>query len=124
MTIKVTAKETVPSQPYNLTYDFTNAFTFKWSDVPDSDVMYYEVRTDTNVGSINGLLGKTQSTSLDVNIMERTGTVYVYSVNTLKKYSYPAKVTYNYPKPDAPSYINFTEALRGINVLVSVPIQS
>ena len=119
VTIKVTAKETVPSQPYNLTYDFSKAFTFKWSDVPDSDVMYYEVRTDTNVGSPIGLLGKTQSTSLDVNLMERKGTVYVYSVNTLKKYSYPAKVTYNYPKPDAPSYIHFTEALRGVNVLVA-----
>lgn len=119
VTIKVTAKETVPSQPYNLTYDFTSAFTFKWSDVPDSDVMYYEIRTDTNVGSPVGLLGKTQSTSIDVNLMERKGTVYVYSVNTLKKYSYPAKATYNYPKPDAPSYIHFTEALRGVNVLVA-----
>lgn len=119
VTIKVTAKETVPSQPYNLTYDFTKAFTFKWSDVPDSDVMYYEIRTDTNVGSPVGLLGKTQSTSIDVNLMKRKGTVYVYSVNTLKKYSYPAKVTYNYPKPDAPSYIHFTEALRGVNVLVA-----
>lgn len=119
VTIKVTAKETVPSQPYNLTYDFTKAFTFKWSDVPDSDVMYYEIRTDTNVGSTIGLLGKTQSTSIDVNLMERKGTVYVYSVNTLKKYSYPAKVIYNYPKPDAPSYIHFTEALRGVNVLVA-----
>ena len=119
VTIKVTAKETVPSQPYNLTYDFSKAFTFKWSDVPDSDVMYYEIRTDTNVGSPVGLLGKTQSTSADVNLMERKGTVYVYSVNTLKKYSYPAKITYNYPKPDAPSYIHFTEALRGVNVLVA-----
>lgn len=119
VTIKVTAKETVPSQPYNLTYDFSKAFTFKWSDVPDSDVMYYEIRTDTNVGSPVGLLGKTQSTSIDVNLMERKGTVYVYSVNTLKKYSYPAKITYNYPKPDAPSYIHFTEALRGVNVLVA-----
>lgn len=119
VTIKITAKETVPSQPYNLTYDFTSAFTFKWSDVPDSDVVYYEVRTDTNVGSPVGLLGKTQSTSIDVNLMERKGTVYVYSVNTLKKYSYPAKITYNYPKPDAPSYIHFTEALRGVNVLVA-----
>ena len=119
VTIKVTAKETVPSQPYNLTYDFTKAFVFKWSDVPDSDVMYYEIRTDTNVGFPVGLLGKTQSTSIDVNLMERKGTVYVYSVNTLKKYSYPAKVTYNYPKPDAPSYIHFTEALRGVNVLVA-----
>lgn len=119
VTIKVTAKETVPSQPYNLTYDFSKAFTFKWSDVPDSDVMYYEIRKDTNVGSPVGLLGKTQSTSIDVNLMERKGTVYVYSVNTLKKYSYPAKVTYNYPKPDAPSYIHFTEALRGVNVLVA-----
>ena len=119
VTIKVTAKETVPSQPYNLTYDFSKAFTFKWSDVPDSDVMYYEIRTDTNVGSPVGLLGKTQSTSVDVNLMERKGTVYVYSVNTLKKYSYPAKVIYNYPKPDAPSYIHFTEALRGVNVLVA-----
>lgn len=119
VTIKVIAKETVPSQPYNLTYDFTKSFTFRWSDVPDSDVMYYEIRKDTNVGSAVGLLGKTQSTSIDVNLMERKGTVYVYSVNTLKKYSYPAKVTYNYPKPDAPSFIHFTEALRGVNILVA-----
>ena len=86
----------------------------------ENDVVYDAEAQKKNTG-IRNLKRRSRlyQSHIDVNLMERKGTVYVYSVNTLKKYSYPAKVTYNYPKPDAPSYIHFTEALRGVNVLVA-----
>lgn len=117
-TIRVLAKETVPSRPYNLTYNFEKTFNFSWDDVPDSDVVYYEIRTDTNVGMPAGMLGKSQATSVDVKLSNREGDVYVYAVNAQKKYSFPAKVHYNYPMPDAPTNITFTKALRGMNIIL------
>ena len=118
VTMKVTAKETVPSMPYNLRYDFSREFLFRWNDVPDSDVIYYELRLNENVGSPTGLLGRTPDTSMSVNLTSRVGTVYLYAINSLKKASYPAKVKYNYPKPAAPRSITFSEIPRGVNISV------
>ena len=114
--IKVTAKKTVPAQPHNLRYDFTNAFHFEWDDVADSDVIYYEVRNNGSVGNTFGLLGRTTAPSIDVNLTERNGTIYVYAVNTQKKHSYPATCDWKYPKPDAPENIELSETPRGMNI--------
>lgn len=116
--IKVAAKETVPAMPYNLRYDFQREFLFRWDDVPDSDVVYYELRLDANVGSSVGLLGRTQNTSIAVNLTSRVGNVFLYAVNSLKKASHPAQVKYNYPKPAAPKSITFSEIPRGVNISV------
>lgn len=116
--VKVIAKETVPSMPYNLRYDFSKEFLFRWDDVSDSDVIYYELRLNENVGSLIGMLGRTPDTSIVVNLTSRVGTVYLYAINSLKKASYPAKVKYNYPKPTAPKSITFSEIPRGVNISV------
>ena len=116
--VKVTPKETVPSMPYNLRYNFKREFLFMWDDVPDSDVIYYELRLNENVGSPVGLLGRTSDTSAAVHLSSRVGTVYLYAINSLKKASYPAKVKYSYPKPPAPRNITFAEIPRGVNITV------
>ncbi len=113
---KVTPRATVPPQPHNLTYDFTNDFIFTWDDVEDSDATYYELRTNTNCGETVGLLAKVFSSSATVRITSRTGTAYVYAINRQGKYSYPASCKWNYPKPNAPAIINFAETPLGMNI--------
>lgn len=100
--LKVTAKETVPSKPYNLRFNFNQGFRFEWNDIPDTDAIYYELRTDEKVGSIDGLLGRTNDTSIEVSLSSRTGTAYLYAVNSMKVASYPATVYWNKPFPNAP----------------------
>ncbi|BAL84693.1 putative phage tail protein (plasmid) [Selenomonas ruminantium subsp. lactilytica TAM6421] len=113
---RVTARETIPSQPYNLTFDFTNDFSFSWSDVVDSDVVYYELRSDTNKGNPVGLLVKTAAPTATVKLTSRSGKAYVYAVNQQGKYSYPAECEWNYPKPEAPDKITFSETPRGVRI--------
>lgn len=113
---KVNKRETVPPQPHNLTYDFSNDFVFSWNDVEDSDVMYYELRTDSQKGIAEGMLAKTSAPTATVKISSRTGTAYVYALNQQGKYSYPAKCLWSYPKPNAPRMIEFAETPLGMNI--------
>ncbi len=113
---KVTKRATVPPQPHNLTYDFSNDFVFSWNDVEDSDVMYYELRLDTQKGQTLGMLAKTSAPLATVKLSERKGKAYVYALNQQGKYSYPASCNWKYPKPNAPEYIDFAETPRGMNI--------
>lgn len=114
---KVRAKSTVPAKPYNLMYNFDREFRFIWQDVDDSDVIYYEVRTNKNVGETEGLLGRCTAPTIAVRLTKRKGTVYVFSVNGKKKASAPAWVNYEYPKPLAPTNIDFVNLPRGIRIV-------
>lgn len=116
---RVTAKELVPPQPHNLTYNFSKTFHFDWNDVDDADVLYYEVRNDTNKGIQHGLLAKVVAPAADVKLTERKGTVYVYAVNSQGRYSYPARVSYDYPKLPAPTQITFDPTPRGCTIQLS-----
>lgn len=115
---KVTAKSTVPAKPYNLRYDFRKEFRFMWEDVPDSDVVYYEIRLDDNVGMTTGLLGRSSAPTAAVHLTERQGTVYVYAINAQKEASEPATCEYIYPKPDAPAFLEFYPTPRGMRIIV------
>ena len=116
---RVTARQTVPPQPQNIHFDFSEDFTFYWSDVADADVDYYEVRSNRYVGYADGLLARVTTPLATVKLTERHGTVYVYAVNTQKKYSYPLECTWDYPKPLPPENIEFSDTPRG--VLIKLP---
>lgn len=113
VTVVVREKATVPAQPQNLSYDFTDDFTFSWSDVADTDAVYYEVVC----GDI--LLARTKYTTATVKLTERKATVDVYAVNSQGKRSYPAEISYDVPKPVAPASITFTEIPIGVKITVS-----
>ncbi|BAL85089.1 putative phage tail protein (plasmid) [Selenomonas ruminantium subsp. lactilytica TAM6421] len=114
----VKPRRTVPASPQNLHYDFSDSFLFMWDDILDSDVKYYELRTDEKVGNPNGLLGRTTDRSVEVSISDRTGKAYLYAVNFQGKHSYPATCEWSYPKPNAPSYVKFEDTPRGIAIKV------
>ena len=114
---KVNPKSTVPAKPYNLRYDFRKEFRFMWEDVADSDVVYYEVRTDNRGGQTEGMLGRTTAPTIAVKLTQRFGTIYVYAVNAQKKVSEPASCEYAYPKPNAPIGIELYPTPRGMRIV-------
>ena len=118
ITVKVLPKSTVPATPQNLKYDFTSSFYFSWEDVADSDAQYYELRLDKNVGNPINMLAQSQGFNATVKeLTKRKDTVYLFAINNQGKASFPAVVTYNVPKPDAPEPITFQEVPIGVKII-------
>lgn len=122
--ILVAVKSEIPNTPEGFGITFGNRVELYWDEVTNSDIAYYEVRTDQSVGlGTASLVVRTSSLKASVTLAERTGTLYLYACNAQGKYSYPAVLTYNKPMPDAPTNIAITTALRGANFRVP-PIPS
>ena len=121
LTLKVEEKQTVPSTPAGLKKDFSkeNGFVFSWDDVTDSDVDFYELRYDQNPGAEYNLIGRVQGTRLTVGRLKaRSATIYLYAHNATKKYSYPAKLSYDYPKLSAPAGVTIDKAILSVNLSI------
>lgn len=114
VTITVEKKTTIPNKPANLSIKYTDVATVSWEDVTNSDIDYYEVRTNKDIGKDDGLLARTSDTSVVAPLASRTGTIYVFGHNTSKLYGYPATLEYNKalpPKPNAPTVVSKLGAL-------------
>lgn len=114
VTITVEKKTTIPNKPANLSIKYTDVATVSWEDVTNSDIDYYEVRTNKDTGKDDGLLARTSDTSVVVPLASRTGTIYVFGHNTSKLYGYPAILEYSKalpPKPNAPTVVSKLGAL-------------
>lgn len=121
LTIKIEEKQTVPSTPTGFRKDFSKdiGFVFSWDDVTDSDVDFYELRYDQNPGAAHNLMGRVQGTSFSVDqLTARCATIYLYAHNATKKYSYPAKLSYGYPRLSAPASITVEQAILSVNLSV------
>lgn len=104
---EVLIKSAIPNTPDNVSISFGERSNISWNPVENSDILYYEVRTNENVKESAGMLVQTSETSVDVDLNMRTGTVYVYAFSTSGKYSSPAKLKYSKSRPFAPA-ISFT----------------
>ena len=118
--VEIKAKTVVPNTPQNFKADFQEdgKCILSWSDVTNSDVDLYELRTDKNPGAAVGLLARVQGTSATVTLKERHGNICLYAHNATEKYSFPAEISYNYDKPLAPEKVEFEEIPRGIRIRV------
>lgn len=122
--ILVAMKSTIPNTPEGFGITFGEAVELSWNEVTNSDIAYYEIRTDQSIGlNTASLIARTTSLKVAVTLTSRTGTLYLYACNAQGKYSYPAVLTYNKPLLDAPTSISITESLRGANLRVP-PIPS
>ena len=119
--LTVEAKQTVPDTPTGFKKSFAlgKGFTFAWDDVTNSDVDYYELRYDQNPGAAYNLLARAQGTSITLESMpSRKATIYLYSHNATKKYSYPASLSYDYPILLAPGGLTIEKGILSANITV------
>ena len=96
-----------------LTFDRLGA-QFTWDHIRNIDtLLYYELRTNENVGSDNGLLERTRETESTVIPVSFSADVYLYAVTTDGKVSAPAKISYTKMRPEEPEDLALTKNNEG-----------
>lgn len=101
-TVRIAIKSDMPTTPEGVGITFDTVPHVQWQEVTNTDIAYYEVRSDTFPGEGGAaLLARTNSTTTAVTLTHRSGTIYVYAKNALGKYSAPAILTYNKLAPPA-----------------------
>lgn len=119
------ARTTIPNTPGKVSIIFhKDRCTVSWGAVTNTDIAFYEVRTDTGAGTKDGaFLLRTNSLVADVKLTERTGRIYVFACGTDGKYSAAAEEQYAKPAPKAPNAPTVTSILGGMSIAAE-PIPS
>ena len=117
MKILVALKTEIPNTPDGFEVNFGLACTASWKEVTNTDVAFYEIRTDDNAGvETSGLLARTNNLSAILPLTERSGKLYLYAKSAVGKYSAPATITYNKPVPKKPNPPVLTSTIGGFGL--------
>lgn len=115
--ILVALKTEIPNTPDGFGIDFGMVCTASWKEVTNTDVAFYEVRTDQSPGAeTSGLLVRTNNLSAILPLTERSGTLYLYAKSAIGKYSAPAILQYNKPVPKKPNPPVLTSTIGGFGL--------
>ena len=119
--ILVTLKTEIPNTPDGFGIDFGTACIASWKEVTNTDVAFYEIRTDENAGAETaGLLARTNNLSAILPLTERSGKLYLYAKSAIGKYSAPAILQYNKPVPKKPNPPVLTSTIGGFGLTAEV----
>lgn len=117
MKILVALKTEIPNTPDGFGIDFGAVCTASWKEVTNTDVAFYEIRTDQSPGAeTSGLLVRTNNLSAILPLTERSGTLYLYAKSAIGKYSAPAILQYNKPVPKKPNPPVLTSTIGGFGL--------
>lgn len=115
--ILVALKTEIPNTPDGFGVDFGMVCTASWKEVTNTDVAFYEVRTDDNAGAETaGLLARTNNLSAILPLTERSGKLYLYAKSAIGKYSTPAILQYNKQPPKKPNPPVLTSTIGGFGL--------
>ena len=115
--ILVALKTEIPNTPDGFGIDFGSVCIASWKEVTNTDVAFYEVRTDDNAGAeTSGLLARTNNLSAILPLAERSGKLYLYAKSAIGKYSAPAILQYNKPVPKKPNPPVLTSTIGGFGL--------
>ena len=115
--ILVALKTEIPNTPDGFVIDFGAACTASWKEVTNTDIAFYEVRTDDNAGAETaGLLARTNNLSAILPLTERSGKLYLYAKSAIGKYSTPAILQHNKPVPKKPNPPVLTSTIGGFGL--------
>lgn len=117
-TILVAMRTEIPNTADNFTVTFTKDKAIaSWEEVTNSDIIYYEVRSDKRAGMEEGLIVRTQSLQASLPLKERKGTIYLFVRGATGKYSLPAICEYYKEKPPTPKKPpKIVQGITGINI--------
>lgn len=123
--IVVALKTMIPNTPDGFEISFNEKqVTVSWNDVTNSDIEYYEVRSDKNAGIESGaLLARTNSTMAIIELNDRYGILYLFAKNLDNKYGNPAILEYRKDEPPTPTAPTLFKRLGGIGIRVdTIPV--
>lgn len=117
MKILVALKTEIPNTPDGFDINFGMVCTVSWKEVTNTDVAFYEIRTDQAPGAeTSGLLARTNNLSATLPLTERSGKLYLYAKSAIGKYSTPAILQYNKPIPKKPNPPVLTSTIGGFGL--------
>ncbi len=101
--------------PANFTLSFNRlGGLLVWDHIKDvTFLLYYELRTNANIGNANGLLDRTVDNSSYKMSAYYSDTLYLYAVSKENKHSNPSILNYTKPRPEAPRDISLTKNNEG-----------
>lgn len=115
--ILVALKTEIPNTPDGFGVDFGTVCTANWKEVTNTDVAFYEIRTDDSAGAETaGLLARTNNLSAILPLTERSGKLYLYAKSAIGKYSAPAILQYNKQPPKKPNPPVLTSTIGGFGL--------
>lgn len=115
--IIVALKTEIPNTPDGFGIDFGSVCTSSWKEVTNTDVAFYEIRTDQSPGAeTSGLLVRTNNLSAILPLTERSGTLYLYAKSAIGKYSAPAILQYSKQPPKKPNPPVLTSTIGGFGL--------
>lgn len=122
--ILVALKTEIPNTPDGFGIDFGSVCTASWKEVTNTDVAFYEIRTDQSPGAeTSGLLARTNNLSATLPLTERRGTLYLYAKSAIGKYSAPAILQYNKQPPRKPNPPVLTNTIGGFGLTAeAIPV--
>lgn len=112
------ARTTIPNTPDNLSLRFSGDHgVLSWNAVTNTDIAFYEVRTDTSAGTKDSaFLLRTNSLTTNIKLTSRSGTIYVFACGTDGKYSAAAELQYGKAVPSKPAAPTVTAKLGGLSI--------
>lgn len=117
MKILVALKTEIPNTPDGFGIDFGSVCTASWKEVTNTDIAFYEVRTDDSAGAeTSRLLARTNNLSAILPLTERSGKLYLYAKSAIGKYSAPAILQYNKQVPKKPNPPVLTSTIGGFGL--------
>lgn len=117
MKILVALKTEIPNTPDGFDINFGTVCTANWKEVTNTDVAFYEIRTDQAPGAeTSGMLVRTNNLSAILPLTERSGKLYLYAKSAIGKYSTPAILQYNKPVPKKPNPPALTSTIGGFGL--------
>lgn len=115
--ILVALKTEIPNTPDGFDINFGTVCTASWKEVTNTDIAFYEIRTDQAPGvETSGLLARTNNLSATLPLTERSGKLYLYAKSAIGKYSTPAILQYNKPVPKKPNPPVLTSTIGGFGL--------
>lgn len=119
ITDELILKTTIPNTPGGFGITFGSTSHVSWEAVSNTDISFYELRTNGNAGGeSDALLIRTNDVSADVSLASRNGKLYLFACGTDGKYSTAATLEYNKPTPKAPATPQVNTSIGGLSVSV------
>lgn len=122
VSIQITITEgsiAVPDKVNSASIELTKeGVLIEWAPITNTYIDFYEVRSNSNTGDLQGLIVKSNSIREIIQLKNRKGDLLIYGHNPVKGYGPGLNVSYDFQKLEAP-IVTSVNMVKGFALLVS-----
>lgn len=122
VSIQITITEgsiAVPDKVNSASIELTKeGVLLEWTPITNTYIDFYEVRSNSNTGDLQGLIVKSNSIREIIQLKNRKGGLLIYGHNPVKGYGQGLNVSYDFQKLEAP-IVTSVNMVKGFALLVS-----